>query len=303
MESTLKQVARDLLASYETVGGLNNTDGLNLPSTRAIASICEDLLQLLFPGFHDEEPIQGEFLAEITTVRITNLAERLDDQICRSLRTSEPQCPESKARGILTEFLQALPEIRELLRTDIEAAFEGDPAALSSEEIVLSYPGVEAVAIQRAAHRLYRAGVPLLPRMMTEWAHSRSGIDIHPGAQIGTHFFIDHGTGVVIGETSVIGNRVKLYQGVALIGRSLAGGQTLKGKRRHPTIQDDVTIYAGTTIMGADTVIGTGTTIGANVFLGHSVPARSLVFYEETQLKILPKRDSPDSDAALVWVI
>ncbi len=303
MESTLKRVAQELLASYEAVGGMNNTDGLNLPSTRAIASICEDLLQLLFPGFHDEEPIHGNFLADLTETRIANLAGRLEDQLCRSLRTTEPECPQSRAREILVEFLEALPGIRELLRTDIEAAFEGDPAALSSEEIVLSYPGVEAVAIQRSAHRLYRAGVPLLPRMMTEWAHSRSGIDIHPGAQIGTHFFIDHGTGVVIGETSVIGHRVKLYQGVALIGRSLAGGQALKGKRRHPTIQNDVTIYAGATIMGADTVIGTGSTVGANVFLTHSVPARSLVFYEETQLKILPKHNSPDSDAALSWVI
>lgn len=303
MESTLKRVARDLLASYEAVGGMNNTDGLNLPSTRAIISICEDLLQLLFPGFHDEEPIHPDFLAELTETRIVSLADRLEDQICRSLRTTEPECPQSRARQILTEFLEALPAIRELLRTDIEAAFEGDPAALSSEEIVLSYPGLEAVAIQRSAHRLYRAGVPLLPRMMTEWAHSRTGIDIHPGAQIGTHFFIDHGTGVVVGETSVIGNRVKLYQGVALIGRSLAGGQALKGKRRHPTLHDDVTVYAGATIMGADTVIGTDSTIGANVFLTHSVPARSLVFYEETQLKILPKRNSPGSDAALEWVI
>jgi serine O-acetyltransferase len=303
MERPLQQVVRNLLDSYETVGGLNNTDGLNLPSTRAIASICEDLLQLLFPGFHDEEPIHRDSLAQLTEVRVASLAGRLENQICRSLRTTEPECPQSRARRILTEFLEALPEIRGLLRTDIEAAFEGDPAALSSEEIVLSYPGMEAVAIQRSAHRLYRAGVPLLPRMMTEWAHARSGIDIHPGAQIGTHFFIDHGTGVVIGETSVIGTRVKLYQGVALIGRSLAGGQALKGKRRHPTIQDDVTIYAGTTIMGADTVIGTGSTIGANVFLTHSVPARSLVFYEETQLKILPKHGSPGSEAALEWVI
>jgi serine O-acetyltransferase len=303
MEIPLKQVVRDLLRSYETVGGLNNTDGLNLPSTRSIASICEDLLQVLFPGFHDEEPIHAGFLAELTLVRITSLAERLEDQICRSMRTTEPECPLSRARKITTRFLEALPEIRGLLRTDIEAAFEGDPAAVSFEEIVLSYPGVEAIAIQRSAHRLYKSGVPLLPRMMTEWAHARLGIDIHPGAQIGTHFFIDHGTGVVVGETSVIGDRVKLYQGVALIGRSLAGGQALKGKRRHPTIQDDVTVYAGATIMGADTVIGNGSTIGANVFLTHSVPARSLVFYEETQLKILPKHNSPGSEAALEWVI
>jgi serine O-acetyltransferase len=302
MEKTLQKVTRDLLASYEAVGGMNNTDRLNLPSTRAIASICEDLLQLIFPGFHDEEPVHADFLANLTQVRITSLAERLEDQICRSMRTTEPECPQSRARVALEEFLQSLPGIRELLSTDVEAAFTGDPAALSSEEIVLSYPFVSTMAIQRAAHNLYKAGVPLLPRMMTEWAHARTGIDIHPGAQIGSHFFIDHGTGVVIGETSVIGQRVKLYQGVALIGRSLAGGQSLKGKRRHPTIEDDVTIYAGTTIMGADTVIGAGSTIGANVFLTHSVPSRSLVFYEEKQLRILDKRNR-DAETALEWVI
>lgn len=302
MELALPQVVRDLLDSYEKVGGLNNTDGLNLPSTRAIASICEDLLQVLFPGFHDEEPIHCDFLAQLTGTRIASLAERMEDQICRSLRTTEPECPQSRARAQLADFLAALPAIRDLLRTDIEAAFQGDPAALSSAEIVLSYPFVSTIAIQRSAHRLYKAGVPLLPRMMTEWAHALTGIDIHPGAQIGSHFFIDHGTGVVIGETSVIGRRVKLYQGVALIGRSLAGGQALKGQRRHPTIGDDVTVYAGTTIMGADTVIGAGSTIGANVFLTHSVPSRSLVFYEEKQLRILDKRNR-DAETALEWVI
>jgi serine O-acetyltransferase len=303
MDDTLQQLTRDLLASYEKVGGLNNTDGLNLPSTRAIAAICEDLLQLLFPGFHDEEPIHGDFLGRVTRMRVGNLAGRLEDQICRSLRTTEPDCPQSRAHETLVAFLGALPEIRELLSTDIAAAFEGDPAAASNAEIVLSYPGITAIAIQRCAHRLYAAGVPLIPRMMTEWVHSRTGIDIHPGARIGTHFFIDHGTGVVIGETSVIGDRVKLYQGVALIGRSLAGGQSLKGQRRHPTIENGVTIYAGTTIMGADTVVGAGSTIGANVFLTHGVPPRSLVFYEEKQLRILDKRNRASDTDALEWVI
>lgn len=302
MEHALQQVVSGLLASYEAFVGLNNTDGLNLPSKRAIASICDDLLQIFFPGFHDEEPIHVDCMDELTHVRTASLAGRLEDQICKSLRTNEPDCPQSKAQSILEEFLAALPSIRELLNTDVEAAFEGDPAALNREEIVLSYPFIEAIAIQRSAHQLYRSGVPLLPRMMTEWAHSRTGIDIHPGAAIGTHFFIDHGTGVVIGETSVIGNRVKMYQGVALIGRSLAGGQSLRGQRRHPTIEDGSTIYAGTTIMGADTVIGAGSTIGANVFLTHSVPERSLVIYEETQLRILDKKNRPPKEGQ-EWVI
>lgn len=302
MENTVKQVVGDLLASYKSVGGLNNTDGLNLPSTRSVASICEDFLQILFPGFHDEEPVHADVLAELTLLRISSLAGRLEEEICKSLRTTEPSCPQSRAREILIEFLKQLPGIREVLKTDIEAAFSGDPAAASNEEIILSYPFVETITIQRVAHCLYKLEVPLLPRMMTEWAYSRTGIDIHPGAKIGTHFFIDHGTGVVIGETSVIGNHVKMYQGVALIGRSLSGGQALRGKRRHPTLEDGVTVYAGTTIMGADTVIGAGSTIGANVFLTHSVPPRSLVFYEEKQLKVLPKRGS-DQAAELEWHI
>jgi serine O-acetyltransferase len=192
--------------------------------------------------------------------------------------------------------------VRDLLNTDIDAAFEGDPAALNREEVILSYPFLEAIAIQRLAHRLHRAGVPIIPRMMTEWAHGRTGIDIHPGATIGSYFFVDHGTGVVVGETSVIGDHVKMYQGVALIGRSLSGGQALRGLRRHPTIEDHVTIYAGTTIMGAETVIGAHSTIGANVFLTHSVPPHSLVFYEEKQLRILDKKKR-SSEPALEWSI
>jgi serine O-acetyltransferase len=182
-----------------------------------------------------------------------------------------------------------LPRVRELLATDVEAAFEGDPAAGGRDEVILSYPFVEAIAIQRAAHVLYALEVPLIPRMMTEWAHSRTGIDIHPGANIGSHFFIDHGTGVVIGETSVIGHHAKLYQGVSLIARSLAGGQALRGQRRHPTLENNVTIYANATIMGGDTVIGAGSTIGASVFLTHTVPPRSLVLAEGQGFKVIDK--------------
>jgi serine O-acetyltransferase len=179
--------------------------------------------------------------------------------------------------------------VRSLLCTDVQAAFEGDPAASSTDEIIVAYPFVEALAIQRMAHVLYHLGVPLLPRMMTEWAHARTGIDIHPGAKIGSHCFIDHGTGVVIGETAELGSHVKLYQGVSLIARSLSGGQALRGKKRHPTLEDHVTLYAGATIMGGDTVVGEGSTVAASVFLTQSVPRRSLVFYEERQLQVLDK--------------
>ncbi len=302
MDKALNHVVQEILASYESVGGLNNTDGLNLPSKRSIATICADLLQILFPGFHDEEAVHKNSLPVLTRHRLTNVVERLEEQVCKSLRIGEPQCPDSRAKAILLKFCQALPALREVLGTDIEAAYAGDPAALSREEIILSYPFIEAIAIQRLAHQLYESEVPMIPRMMTEWVHARTGIDIHPGATIGSHFFIDHGTGVVVGETSIIGSHVKMYQGVALIGRSLSGGQSLKGVRRHPTIADHVTIYAGTTIMGADTVIGAGSTIGANVFLTHSVPEQSLVLYEENQLRILDKRKHKNG-ASLEWSI
>ncbi len=180
--------------------------------------------------------------------------------------------------------------MREVLQTDVEAAFQGDPASVAIDEVILAYPFVEAVAIQRLAHILYVKGVPLVPRIMTEYAHSRTGIDIHPGAEIGSHFYIDHGTGTVIGETSRIGEHVKIYQSVGLIARSLSGGRALHGKRRHPTLEDRVTVYAGATIMGGDTVVGAGSTIGASVFLNRSVPANSLVINEEARIIVLQKR-------------
>jgi serine O-acetyltransferase len=180
-----------------------------------------------------------------------------------------------------------------MLQTDAEAAWEGDPAALSKEEVIVAYPFIEAVAVQRCAHELYNQKIALIPRIMTEWAHARTGIDIHPGAKIGSHFFIDHGTGCVIGETCEIGNHVKMYQGVSLVARSLAAGQLLKGVKRHPIVEDNVTLYAGATIIGGETVIGAGSTIGANVFLLHSVPPNSLVVYEEVNVKISPKKDKP----------
>jgi serine O-acetyltransferase len=217
----------------------------------------------------------------------------LKTEICRSLGKIPPdEATEAKAEEVLTRFLSELPLVRRVLWTDIDAAYEGDPAARSYEEIILAYPALEAIAIYRLAHLLYDK-VPLIPRIMTEWAHSRTGIDIHPGAQIGSNFFIDHGTGVVIGETTEIGARVKLYHAVTLGARSFQKdehGKIKKGGKRHPTVEDDVTIYPGSTILGGETVIGARSTIGGNVFLTQSVPPDSLVYYEEKQLRIVPKR-------------
>jgi serine O-acetyltransferase len=234
--------------------------------------------------------VSSEDLADTTRIRVRHLHARLKTEICRSLGKIPPdEATEAKAEEVLTEFFKQLPAVRRMLWTDIDAAYEGDPAATSYEEIILAYPALEAIAVYRMAHLLY-GKVPLIPRIMTEWAHSRTGIDIHPGAEIGSHFFIDHGTGVVVGETTQIGSHVKLYQGVSFIARSLGAGQGLRGKKRHPTIEDGVCIYAGTTIMGGDTVIGANSTIGANVFLTNSVPPNSLVYYEEKEVRVVPKR-------------
>src|SRR5205085_5112747 len=201
-----------------------------------------------------------------------------------------------KAEQLLEELIKQWPAMRRMLWKDIESAYADNPAATTYQAIILAYPSLEAIAIYRMAHLLY-GKVPLIPRIMTEWAHSRTGIDIHPGAEIGSHFFIDHGTGVVVGETAKIGSHVKLYQGVSFIARSLGAGQALRGKKRHPTIEDGVCIYAGTTIMGGDTVIGANSTIGANVFLTKSIPPHSLVYYEEKEVRVVPKRKHESATA------
>jgi len=297
--------AAELLASYERVGGLNNRDAHNMPSKRAVALICEDLLQLLFPGFHDDDAVHHASLAELTDERVERTLSRLEEQVRKGVRIGNPRKPTGRTPAIIQKFFKALPVVRELLHTDIESAYEGDPSAVSREEILLSFPGVEAIAIQRLAHLLFTSRVPLVPRLMTEWAHSRTGIDIHPGATIGSHFFVDHGTGVVIGETCRIGNHVKLYHGVTLGARSFTKDETgriVKGGKRHPDVQDHVTIYPNSTILGGETVIGANSTIGANVFLMHSVPPDSLVIYEEKQLSILDKKARHDP-ATLEWSI
>ena len=195
------------------------------------------------------------------------------------------------AHSLTLEFLDSLPRIREMLQTDVEAAYNGDPAAMSKEEVIVSYPFVEAIAVQRLAHELYLKNVALIPRIMTEWAHLRSGMDLHPGAQIGSHFFVDHCTGTVVGETAIIGDRVKMYHGVTLGAKSTAHVEQLRGKKRHPTIEDRVTIYPGATILGGDTVIGAGSTIGGNVFIMDSVAPNSLVIYDGLDMRVLNKSE------------
>jgi serine O-acetyltransferase len=291
-----------LLASYGTAFGLNQAEGENLPSKPAVASLCIDVLELLFPGFHEQEPQMRTALSRVTEARVRSFEARLSLEVCKCLRLDEPACPSGRAERISIDFLGQLPTIRELLRSDVQAAYEGDPAAYREAEVILAYPGLEAIAIQRCAHRLYDARVPLIPRMMTEWAHARTGIDIHPGAKIGTHFFIDHGTGVVIGETARVGSHVRMYQGVSLIARSLSGGRALRGEKRHPTVEDHVTIYANTTIMGGETVVGAGSTVGGNVFLTQSLPPRSLAIANGHGVHVVDK-DTRRGDAPGDWTI
>ena len=271
-----------ILESYRDVGGINHLDRANLPSKRSISLLCEDLLHILFPGFFSDEAVSSEELPMAAQEIIDQIADRLEPEIAVSLGNGSGDSQEIRDRAVaITEkFIQVIPCVRFVLKTDVEAAFAGDPAARSLEEIVLAYPGLEAIAVQRSANLLYLNEVPLIPRMMTEWAHGRTGIDIHPGAQIGSHFFIDHGTGVVIGETCVIGIRVKLYHGVTLGARSFQkdeSGDIIKGLKRHPKVEDDVTIYPNGIILGGDTVIGARSTVGANVFLMKSIPPDTLL--------------------------
>lgn len=295
MNERLGQLGKQLLESYAQVGGINHVDGENLPSKRSIAVITMDLLRLLFPGYFGERLLHSSELAVETAALLEQVHRRLEEEVWKSLRhapaADAPPADRAWAHELTVGFLNTLPQLRELLQTDVEAAYNGDPAALSQEEVIVAYPCVEAIAVQRLAHELYQRHVALIPRIMTEWAHTRTGMDLHAGARIGSHFFVDHGTGTVVGETSHLGNYVKMYQGVGLVARSLAGGQALRGQKRHPTLEDHVTIYAGATIMGGDTIVGNGSTIGANVFLTHSVPPHSLVVQEEVKVKVMAKPD------------
>jgi len=260
---TVTQLTEQLILSYARVGGINHLDGKNLPSKTVIAFITADLLRLIFPGFFDEKSIHSSELKVEMVSLMDSVLGRLEDEIAKSLEYAPPEgVPKKELRALAgkltTDFLGSLPRVRELLRTDAEAAYAGDPAALSQEEIIVAYPFMEAIAVQRLAHELFQKNVPLIPRIMTEWAHSRTGMDLHPGARIGSHFFVDHCTGTVVGETCEIGQHVKMYHGVTLGAKSTSGGQALRGKKRHPTIEDDVTIYPGATILGGETVIGAG---------------------------------------------
>jgi serine O-acetyltransferase len=293
MESSVNEAAESLLQTYTESGGINYLDAAaRLPSRPAIESACVDLMGLMFPGFHGEALAHSSDLPDVTRSRIKSLHARMKPEISKSFSQLPREKADAKAEEILNWFMAQLGALRKVLWTDIDAAYEGDPAAVSYEEIIVSYPGMEAISIQRMANLLYKKEVPLIPRLMTEWAHTHTGIDIHPGARIGSHFFIDHGTGVVIGETCEIGSHVKLFHGVTLGARSFQRdeqGRIQKGGKRHPTVEDYVTIYPNSSVLGGETVVGARSTIGGNVFLLQSVPPDSLVYYEAEQVRVVPK--------------
>ena len=266
-----------------------NTDifdfsGASLPDRDAVIDFIHSLKRVLFLGYFGEASHTRESAGRTTEQGIRHIYETLKNQLCLAFRMEHRDCRCRYAAEIAGDFICRIPALEEAMLLDLEAAFVGDPAAKSKSEIICSYPGFLAIFVYRAAHILYEAGVPLIPRIMTEYAHSRTGIDINAGATIGGRFFIDHGTGVVIGETTVIGDNVKIYQGVTLGALSTRLGRKLGGKKRHPTIENDVTIYSGATILGGDTVIGEGSVIGGNVFITESVPKNMRVSMKAPEL-------------------
>lgn len=284
----LNSLVEKILDSYNEMGGIN-TAGINsFPNKETVVAVLHDLQCLVFPGYKTAEEIDRENLRYITGQRVNRIITLLTKEIQKAL-IYEVSAHKEKDSTFLVEkshcfglaektslaLIEAIPDLRKIIRLDTIAAFNGDPAAKSNEEVIVSYPGLEAIIGYRLAHFLYTCGVPVIPRIMSEYIHGKTGIDIHPGATIGESFFIDHGTGVVIGETTIIGKNVKIYQGVTL--GALSVKKNLQDKKRHPTIEDDVTIYANATILGGETVIGKGAVIGGNTWITKSVPPKTVI--------------------------
>ena len=283
-----------LLSDYGLGRHIDRIEPFSQPDRDVIIAILNKLKRLLFPGYFRDASYRVYTMQHSLCALMEDVAYHLGQQISIALRegatvdTERAQALDAQAQELTVQFLERLPEVRALLETDLQAAFDGDPAANSMDEIIIAYPGLQAIMINRIAHVLFELKVPLIPRIMTEHAHSRTGIDIHPGATIGRYFFIDHGTGIVVGETTVIGDYVKIYQGVTLGALSTRGGQSLRGKRRHPTIEDRVTIYSGASVLGGDTVIGHDAVIGGNAFITSSIAPGARVSVKSQELEIRP---------------
>ncbi|MCD8121318.1 MAG: serine acetyltransferase [Clostridiales bacterium] len=292
MEEEMQAVIGDIMADYEPKREINRMDEyFNQPDKEAIIDIINKLMRIMYPGYYRDKSYKIYNADNHVAMIIEDVGYRLNKQIAIALR----YLPEMKVKTeaevrevseeITLKFLRTFPRIREYLESDLQAAYDGDPAAYYKEEVILAYPGFFAITVSRLAHELFLLKVPMIPRIMTEYAHSETGIDIHPGASIGKRFFIDHGTGIVVGETTIIGNDVKIYQGVTLGALSTRGGQKLRTVRRHPTIEDNVTIYSGASILGGETVIGHDSVIGSNVFITKSVSPGTRVSIRSQELR------------------
>ena len=296
--SSIGALTDALLSDYQQGRTIDRMEPFSQPDREVIADLIAKLKRLIFPGYFHAPGQRVYDIRHSLAMLMEDVASRLGEQIAIALRSGASADSErareldAQAQALTVQFLARLPEVRALLQTDLEAFFDGDPAATSRDEIIIAYPGIFAIMVSRVAHLLFELGVPLIPRIMTEHAHSRTGIDIHPGATIGRYFFIDHGTGIVIGETTVIGNHVKLYQGVTLGALSTRGGQSLRGKRRHPTIEDRVTIYSGASVLGGDTVIGHDAVIGGNAFITGSIAPGTRVSVKNQELELRPGRQT-----------
>ena len=280
----------DILKSYEEYPQICSINKRHRLNNEIIVDLLEKIRYIVFPGFFELKKLNGDSIEYHIGELLEDIQYRLTKQVTRALFHSanapaDEEEAREKAEKIVVKFLQRIPDLRAILATDVQAAYDGDPAAFNTDEVIFSYPGVFAITVNRIAHELHILGVPLIPRIMTEHAHSLTGIDIHPGATIGSYFFIDHGTGVVIGETTEIGTGAKIYQGVTLGALSTRGGQNLRNTKRHPTLEDTVTVYSGASILGGETVIGEGAVIGSNAFITSSVPGGTRVSIKNPELQ------------------
>ena len=307
-QAALDKLTGELLESYLGDKRARRISQRYLPSREAIVEILESVLDLMYPGYFGRQDLSADNLSghveQMVAALVPKLEREMEHCLCygREREAVPPAFGECapRAQELAGIFVRRLPEIRALLIRDVQAAYDGDPAALNLDEIILAYPGVLAVSVYRIAHALYDLGVPMMARIMTEWAHSKTGCDIHPGATIGAAFFIDHATGVVIGETTHIGEGVKIYQGVTLGALSLprdASGHLIRGKKRHPTVESGSTLYANATVLGGQTVVGADSVVGGSVFLTHSVPPRSRVSLKEPELRVMTRDGAAEPDA------
>ena len=291
IETQIESIVDSILTDYTHGRDIDKVDLKRHPEKEVVIDMITKLLRIVFPGYFRENTYRMYNAKHNLSMLMEDVVYNLNKQIRLILQSAMDDAEaKEKAQSVCLEFFRRIPAVRATVQTDVEAAYAGDPAATSTDEIIFCYPGLFAITVYRLAHVLYELNVPMLPRIMTEYAHGITGIDIHPGATIGNYFFIDHGTGIVIGETTIIGENVKVYQGVTLGGLSTRAGQGLRGKKRHPTIEDNVTIYANASILGGETVIGRDSVIGANAFITHSIPEATTVSIKSQELQFKTRR-------------